>query len=150
MKDGRPSSALFKDSHGVSVDKDMGRNEKDIISDEERLHRFYNQGLTEEEIRQNGEELRAIISLSDESCDLAGFSCPLNKDVERFLKQQSVEFAKKHQAVTYLQHFHIGWCQCLHQHITVKAGQIQTQKGNEKDCAQPGSRFSLTASPGIG
>ena len=33
---------------------------------------------------------------------LSGFSCPLNKDVERFLKQQSVEFAKKHQAVTYL------------------------------------------------
>ena len=32
---------------------------------------------------------------------LSGFSCPLNKDVERFLKQQSVEFAKKHQAVTY-------------------------------------------------
>ena len=31
---------------------------------------------------------------------LSGFSCPLNKDVERFLKQQSVEFAKKHQAVT--------------------------------------------------
>ena len=31
MKDGRPSSALFKDSHGVSVDKDMGRNEKDIF-----------------------------------------------------------------------------------------------------------------------
>ncbi len=33
---------------------------------------------------------------------LSGFSCPLNKDVERFLKQQSVEFAKKQQAVTYL------------------------------------------------
>ena len=33
---------------------------------------------------------------------LSGFSCPLNKDVERFLKQQSVEFTKKHQAVTYL------------------------------------------------
>lgn len=33
---------------------------------------------------------------------LSGFSCPLNRDVERFLKQQSVEFAKKHQAVTYL------------------------------------------------
>ncbi len=81
---------------------------------------------------------------------LSGFSCPLNKDVERFLKQQSVEFAKKHQAVTYLQHFHIGWCQCLHQHITVKAGQIQPQKGNEKDCAQSRSRFSFTASPGIG
>lgn len=27
--------------------------------------------------------------------------CPLNLDVERFLKQQSIEFAKKHQAVTY-------------------------------------------------
>lgn len=81
MKDGRPSSALFKDSHGVSVDKDMGRNEKDIISDEERLHRFYNQGLTEEEIRQNGEELRAIISLSDESCDLAG-ACVLSDPIE--------------------------------------------------------------------
>lgn len=80
MKDGRPSSALFKDSHGVSVDKDMGRNEKDIISDEERLHRFYNQGLTEEEIRQNGEELRAIISLSDESCDLAG-ACVLSDPI---------------------------------------------------------------------
>ncbi len=30
------------------------------------------------------------------------FSCPLNPDVERFLKEQSIEFAKKHQAVTYL------------------------------------------------
>ena len=30
------------------------------------------------------------------------FSCPLNPDVERFLKQQAIEFAKKHQAVTYL------------------------------------------------
>ncbi len=33
---------------------------------------------------------------------LSGFSSPLNLDVERFLKQQAVEFAKKHQAVTYL------------------------------------------------
>jgi hypothetical protein len=33
---------------------------------------------------------------------LSEFSCPLNPDVERFLKQQSIEFAKKHQAVTYL------------------------------------------------
>ena len=33
---------------------------------------------------------------------LSEFSCPLNKDVERFLKHQAVEFAKKHQAVTYL------------------------------------------------
>ena len=84
MKDGRPSSALFKDSHGVSVDKDMGRNEKDIISDEERLHRFYNQGLTEEEILQNGEELRAIISLSDESCAMCRIKlmfCSLSREL---------------------------------------------------------------------
>ena len=31
---------------------------------------------------------------------LSGFSCPLNMDVERFLKRQAIEFAKKHQAVT--------------------------------------------------
>lgn len=33
---------------------------------------------------------------------LSEFSCPLNMDVERFLKQQAIEFTKKHQAVTYL------------------------------------------------
>lgn len=33
---------------------------------------------------------------------LSEFSCPLNRDVERFIKQQSVDFVKKHQAVTYL------------------------------------------------
>ncbi len=33
---------------------------------------------------------------------LSEFSCPLNMDVERFLKWQAIEFAKKHQAVTYL------------------------------------------------
>lgn len=33
---------------------------------------------------------------------LSEFSCPLNPDVEHFLKKQSIEFAKKHQAVTYL------------------------------------------------
>ena len=33
---------------------------------------------------------------------LSEFSCPLNPDVERFLKQRAIEFTKKHQAVTYL------------------------------------------------
>ena len=33
---------------------------------------------------------------------LSEFSCPLNPDVERFLKEQEIEFAKKQQAVTYL------------------------------------------------
>lgn len=33
---------------------------------------------------------------------LSEFSCPLNPDVEHFLKQQAIEFAKKHMAATYL------------------------------------------------
>lgn len=33
---------------------------------------------------------------------LSDFSCPINPDIERFLKNQAIEFAKKHQAVTYL------------------------------------------------
>lgn len=33
---------------------------------------------------------------------LSDFSCPKNPDVERFLKQSSIEFAKKNQSVTYL------------------------------------------------
>lgn len=33
---------------------------------------------------------------------LSEFSCPPNRDVECFLKRQAIEFAKTHQAVTYL------------------------------------------------
>ena len=33
---------------------------------------------------------------------LSGFSCPLNKDVERFLKQQSVEFVEAENKVKLL------------------------------------------------
>ncbi len=33
---------------------------------------------------------------------LSNFSCPKNPDVERFLKQSSIEFTKKNQSVTYL------------------------------------------------
>ena len=33
---------------------------------------------------------------------LSEFSCPLNLDVERFLKYSSIEFTKKNQSVTYL------------------------------------------------
>lgn len=69
MKDGKPSSALFKDSNGVSVDKDAGRDVEEIIADEERLHTLYNRNLTEEEIRERGEELRAIVRLTDNQCD---------------------------------------------------------------------------------
>ena len=33
---------------------------------------------------------------------LSEFSCPMNPDVERFLKKSSIEFTKKNQSVTYL------------------------------------------------
>lgn len=33
---------------------------------------------------------------------LSDFSCPLNTDVERFLKERAIEFTKKNQSVTYL------------------------------------------------
>lgn len=69
MKDGRLSSALFKDSKGVSVDRDAGRELGDIIIDEERLHSLYNAGLTDDEIKEKGEGLKAIIELTSEQCD---------------------------------------------------------------------------------
>lgn len=34
------------------------------------------------------------------SSDLSDFSCPKNPDVEKFLKQQAIEFTKKNQSVT--------------------------------------------------
>lgn len=71
MKDGHLSSALFKDSKGVSVNYDAGRNINEIIVDEERLHKLYNAKLTDEEIRERGEALKAIASLTVENCDLA-------------------------------------------------------------------------------
>lgn len=33
---------------------------------------------------------------------LSDYSCGINPDVERFLKEQSIDFSKKHQSVTYL------------------------------------------------
>lgn len=33
---------------------------------------------------------------------LSGFSCAINPDVEKFLKEQSIDFARKQQSVTYL------------------------------------------------
>ncbi len=71
MHNGRPSSALFKDSQGVSVNIDGGRTQEEIIMDEERLHRLYNQELTQEEIERNEGELCAIISLRKEQCESA-------------------------------------------------------------------------------
>ena len=53
--------------------------------------RDYFQGNVDREI--NEEELYKIISK---------FSCPLNLNVEKFLKEQAIEFTKKNQSVTYL------------------------------------------------
>lgn len=59
------SSALFKDSKGVSVNKDDGRAEAEVIEDEKRLHAYY--------IQQNGQEgndserLIAIVSVDRET-----------------------------------------------------------------------------------
>ena len=47
-----------------------GRNINDIISDEERLHSLYTNGLSDEEMRERGEELKAVIQLTDSQCDL--------------------------------------------------------------------------------
>ena len=53
-ENGRPSSALFKDSKGVSVDRDGNRSEHEIIN------------LLSENI--NHEPLRAVISLDASYC----------------------------------------------------------------------------------
>lgn len=47
--------------------------------------------LKDEEISE--EELEKVIS---------NFSCPKNQNVEKFLKEQAIEFTKKNQSVTYL------------------------------------------------
>ena len=49
--------------------------------------------LVNENSKLGKEKLRQLLS---------EFSCPLNVDVQHFLRQQAIEFSKKHQAVTYL------------------------------------------------
>lgn len=49
--------------------------------------------LQEDAVRLGEEKLKYLLS---------EFSCPLNPEVEHFLKDQAIEFAKKHQAVTYI------------------------------------------------
>lgn len=63
MYNDRPSSALFKDSKGVSVNRDGNRNKDEIIADEKRLYKLYNKNLEDET-----NKLRAIISLRDIDC----------------------------------------------------------------------------------
>lgn len=49
--------------------------------------------LNDDDQRLGEEKLKQLLS---------EFSCPLNPDVECFLKEQAIIFTKKHQAVTYL------------------------------------------------
>ncbi len=51
------------------------------------------QFLNDDDQRLGEEKLKQLLS---------EFSCPLNPDVECFLKEQAIIFTKKHQAVTYL------------------------------------------------
>ena len=58
---------------------------------------------------------------------LSGFSCPLNPSIEKFLKEQASEFAKKDQSVTYLVFSKddatlVGYFTLTSKPITVKEG----------------------------
>lgn len=66
-EDGTISSAIYKDSQGVSVDIDDGRDLDAIIQKEEELHKYYNQEM----LLQNpdGEyKLVALLSVSAKTC----------------------------------------------------------------------------------
>ena len=67
IKNGGVSSALFKDSKGVSVNKDHRRTEEEIIEDEIRLHNFYNPENTSD-FYSNEKKLKAIVSIDKEIC----------------------------------------------------------------------------------
>ena len=66
-EDGSVSSALFKDSQGVSVNKDHGRSSESIVTDEERLHRLYCSEI--EEINDPEKRLVAIAAIDKTTCD---------------------------------------------------------------------------------
>lgn len=61
-------------------------NDITVFNIREYLSAIDNQGLGENDLKQI----------------LSEFSCDKNLDVERFLKQQAIEFTKKNQSVTYL------------------------------------------------
>ena len=65
--DGTVSSALFKDSKGVSVDKDHYRLIEEIVSDEERLNEYYNDIAVKEGKQKN--KLKALVTIDKIVCD---------------------------------------------------------------------------------
>ena len=65
--DGTLSSALFKDSKGVSTDKDHMRSIDEVIVDEERLHELYYP--IEKQQEQPEYKLSALVSIDKEVCE---------------------------------------------------------------------------------
>lgn len=72
LKDGNPTSALYKDSNGVSVSCQNDRSLNEVTEEELRLHNYY---VSKKEI-PNSElakwELKAIVNLSICDCDRIG------------------------------------------------------------------------------
>lgn len=66
-EDGSISSAIYKDSKGVSMDEGAERFVDDIIADEQRLHELYNVNRSDEE-RNGAYRLVAIAGLDKENC----------------------------------------------------------------------------------
>ena len=58
---------------------------------------------------------------------LSDFTCPMNKNVEEFLKEKAIEFTKRNQSVTYLVFLNdastlVGYFTLASKSITVKEG----------------------------
>ena len=86
---------------------------------------------------------------------LSDYSCELNSDVERFLKEQSIEFSKKHQSVTYLVFSNedaelLGYFTLTIKPITIKCDNIKSKTILKKiarvsDCREDDNTYSLSA-----
>ena len=91
IKSGGFSSALFKDSKGVSVNKDHRRTEEEIIEDEIRLHNFYNNENTAG-FYSDEKKLKAIVSIDKEICEQKNIKVlddPLEENPHHALLQKS-------------------------------------------------------------
>ena len=86
-KEGRPTSAIFKDSNGVSVDRDGGRNDTDSVN------------YLCERLKKKGTELRAVVKISAgvcRSCETLPLAKPCRNNpyhAEIHESQQKVEIS---------------------------------------------------------
>lgn len=86
---------------------------------------------------------------------LSDYSCEINSDVERFLKEQSIEFSKKHQSVTYLVFSNedaelLGYFTLTIKPITIKCNKIESKRilkriARISDCREDDDTYSLSA-----